>query len=314
MQKIPIISFIIPAYNLPVDMLRECLESILALSLSKDEREIIVVDDGSDISPINELNDIADDIIYIRQANRGLSAARNMGLMMATGRYIQFVDGDDKIIRVPYEHCLDIARYHNPDLVLFDFTTRDADTPKTPFTYNGPLSGSDFMRNNNIRAAAWGYIFEKSMLGNLRFTTGLYHEDEEFTPQLFLRSERFYSTEAKAYFYRQREGSIVNNHNVEHTKKLFADTERILLHLKQLVVPDTDRPALNRRIAQLTMDYIYNIIRRTHDRRLLDETMERLSGYGLYPLPDRDYTKKYKMFRKMLSTSLTRKLLFHIIK
>ena len=313
MTNQPLVSFIIPVYNLDPDMVRECLESILALSLSKQEREIIVIDDGSEFTPLNNMPDICDDIIYIRQRNQGLSAARNIGLRMATGRFVQFVDGDDRLIRAPYEHCLDIARYHNPDLVFFKATQDDKDV-ETPFTYNGPTTGSEYMRNNNIRAAAWGYIFERNILGDLRFTPGLLHEDEEFTPQLFLRSERFYSTDSEAYFYRQRDNSIINNQDADHTEKLFADTERILLHLQSLVVPEQDRAALNRRTAQLTMDYLYNIIKRTHDRQLLAETMERLRGYGLYPLPDRDYTKKYKYFRRMIANSLTRNVLFMLIR
>ena len=54
MEK-PLISFILTYYNLPVEMLIECIESILALSLQADEREIIVVDDGSKIRCVNEL-------------------------------------------------------------------------------------------------------------------------------------------------------------------------------------------------------------------------------------------------------------------
>ena len=313
MQNQPLVSFIIPSYNIADDMLRECVTSILGLSLSRQEREIIIVDDGSYTSCLEALIDIADEVIYIRQRNGGLSAARNTGLKIASGRFVQFVDADDKLIRAPYEHCLDIARYHNPDLVYFNMTSNDSDV-ETPFTYNGPMTGSEFMRHNNIRAAAWGYLFERSILGDLCFTPGLYHEDEEFTPQLFLRSERFYSTDSKAYYYRQRSGSIVRNNDTGHTQRLLQDTEKVLLRLQSLVVPEADRPALNRRIAQLTMDYLYNIIRRTHDHKLLDETMKRLSDKGLYPLPDREYTKKYKYFRRMISNKLTRRLLFVIIK
>ena len=43
----PIVSFIITYYNLPIQMLCECIDSILALSLRSFEREIIVIDDGS---------------------------------------------------------------------------------------------------------------------------------------------------------------------------------------------------------------------------------------------------------------------------
>ena len=105
MTNQPLVSFIIPVYNLDPEMIRECLESILALSLSKQEREIIVIDDGSEFTPLNNLPDICNDFIYIRQRNQGLSAARNIGLRMATGRFVQFVDGDDRLLRALSRHC-----------------------------------------------------------------------------------------------------------------------------------------------------------------------------------------------------------------
>ena len=67
----PLVSFIITYYNLPVQMLCKCIDSILALSLNSDEREIIVVDDGSEVSPMNGLMHYGDEIIYVRQKNQG---------------------------------------------------------------------------------------------------------------------------------------------------------------------------------------------------------------------------------------------------
>ena len=58
------------------------------LTLNREEREIIVIDDGSDVSPLNLLTDIADQMIYIRQPNQGLSHARNTGIAMANGQYL----------------------------------------------------------------------------------------------------------------------------------------------------------------------------------------------------------------------------------
>ena len=312
MEKQPLISFIITAYNIPSEMLNECVKSILDLSLSSQEREIIVVDDGSQVPAVTALGSLCDETICIRQCNKGLSAARNTGMRMASGRYIQFVDGDDKLIRAPYEHCLDIARYHNPDIVLFKETC--ASSAETPFAYDGPMTGSRYMRDNNLRASACGYLFEKKTAGQLRFTPGTLHEDEEFTPQLFLRSERLYTTESEAYFYRKREGSIMNANDSEHTRKRLDDMEQIICRLQRLVVPESDVPAINRRTAQLTMDYLYNVIRLTHSRRTLNETINRLKSKGLFPLPDKDYTTKYKYFRKMMNNKYTRQLLFMAIK
>ena len=75
MTHTPLISFIITYYNLPVEMLRECIESILQLSIPSEEREIILIDDGSDMSPLNELIDYRDQMIYLRQYNQGLRRA-----------------------------------------------------------------------------------------------------------------------------------------------------------------------------------------------------------------------------------------------
>ena len=73
----PLVSFIVTTYNLPTEYLKECLQSILQLSLNPKEREIIIVDDGSDISPLNELTEYLHETIYLRQPNQGVSVARN---------------------------------------------------------------------------------------------------------------------------------------------------------------------------------------------------------------------------------------------
>ena len=81
----PLISFVVTYHNEDVAMLIECVESIINLSLSKDERQVVVIDDGSDVCPMNSLMAYADDVIYVRKPNAGPGAARNTGIMMATG-------------------------------------------------------------------------------------------------------------------------------------------------------------------------------------------------------------------------------------
>lgn len=305
-SKAPLVSFIVTCYDIPVWMLIECIESILTLSLRPAEREIIIIDDGSDISPINELSDYQNEIIYVRQKNKGLSEARNTGIRMASGQYLQFIDGDDKLIPPAYEHCLDIVRYNNePDMVLFDFSDN---TPEQT-TYTGevkPLSGTEYMQHNNIRATAWGYIFRRAILGELRFTPGIYHEDEEFTPQLLLRAETVYPTLATAYIYRKRNGSIISSKTKRNIVKRLNDKKEVIFRLNDMTdrLPHNDRIAMQRRIAQLTMDYIYNVITQTHNRQYLDKQLDELHSAGLFPLPDKDYTKKYKWFRRMTSNKI----------
>ena len=308
----PLVSFIITYYNLSVQMLCECIDSILRLSLRSFEREIIVIDDGSDMSPINDLMKYGDDIIYVRQKNKGLSMARNKGIDVATGTYIQFVDADDQLIQAPYEQCLDIIRYKKEtDMVLFDFS--ESPQSKAISEVVEPLSGSEYMRNNNIHGTACGYIFRRAILGNLRFSADIYHEDEEFTPLLLLRAEEVYPTHAKAYYYNKREQSITSSKTPYDTEKRINDREGVLFRLHEQCdkLPHQDKTALKRRIAQLTMDYIYHIIIETHSNDILNQRLERLYNKGLFPLPDGGYSKKYTWFRRMTNNRVGRILLLH---
>lgn len=297
----PLISFIITTYNLPVVLLHECVKSIVALSLSQQEREIIVIDDGSDFCPVNELTEIASDIILVRQPNKGLSVARNVGLKMSTGKFVQFIDGDDCLINAPYEHCLDIIRYQQPvDMVMF-YSASSLDQP-TESSYTGPITGEEYLANNNLRASAWGYIFRKSRLGKLKFTAGIVHEDEEFTPQLVLNMHNIYCTQAKAYFYRQRKNSITHTDNKEEQNKRLADIFKVILHLKVIADEGDDLRAksMERRVAQLSMDFLINVIRLTKSRKQLNDAIELLREHSLYPLPDNKYTPEYVIFRYMI--------------
>jgi len=311
--KNPLVTFIITAYNIPTGMLLECIKSILALSLSNNEREIILVDDGSDVPPLSDLYDVIDNIIYMRQSNQGLSVARNVGIQTAKGKYIQFVDGDDALIQAPYEHCIDIVRYHDPDIVIFNET--DDSEPEISFEFGNPVSGTEYLHNNNLHAAACMYVFKKSLLLNLRFTPNILHEDEEFTPQLFLRAEKIYATNAKAYFYRRRESSITQEVSTEHCQRRLTDTRKVIYHLQEIAdkLPENDRVALQRRIAQLCMDYLYNTMRLTGSSSQLEEAVDDLRQHGLFPLPDKNYTKKYKLFRKTMMTRAGRWIMLRAI-
>lgn len=312
MEK-PLISFILTYFDLPVQMLCECIDSILALSLNSSEREIIVIDDGSEQSPMNNLQKYGDDIIYIRQKNMGLSEARNTGIQMARGQYLQFVDSDDLLIKAPYEHCIDIARHKQPDIIVFDFTTT---SPKDgPYSDLDAMSGCEYMRHHNIRGTACGYLFQRTTLSDLRFTPGIYNEDEEFTPLLLLRADTICVTSAQAYYYRQRENSIITTPGIRHKLKKLGDTRAIIsrLNIQADRLPTDERTALQRRVAQLTMDYIYSIIRQTQSRHYLDRKLESLRREGLFPLPDRGYTKKYTWFRRLSNSSSGLSLLMRLI-
>lgn len=114
----PWLSLVVPVYNV-APYLRCCLDSLFAQTRAADE--IIVVDDGStDGCPaiLAEYAAKAPKIRVIRQENGGLSAARNIGMANAGGRYLAFVDSDDFIVPAMYERLLTMAQADDLDRAL----------------------------------------------------------------------------------------------------------------------------------------------------------------------------------------------------
>lgn len=310
LPKKPLISFIVTTYNTPAEMLADCLDSITCLSLSKSDREIIIVDDGSDPPAITVLTDIQDDIIYIRQPNKGPSEARNMGIKAATGTYIQFIDGDDMLLRGAYEHCIDIVRYQSPDMVVFNFT--NSSVSETPFSFDGPMTGTSYMHNNNLRGSVWTYVFRRNILGDLRFTSGQnYCEDEEFTARLVLRAEKLIATDAHAYYYRLHSKSLTGSRTPRKVMTRLTNHFDTICRLHYIGerLPEAAKMAMRRRVAQLSMDYLYNTARMTHSIDKLNEATGKLRELGLFPLPDKHYTAKYSLFRRLVNYKAGRYIL-----
>ena len=300
-KKSPLVSFIVTYHDEPIDLLCECLDSIFALSLPAEDMEVILVDDGSKHSPLAALGEVAEQLIYVRQPNRGLSEARNMGMGMASGLWLQLIDADDRLITPVYETCLDYARYRKVDIVSFLFTRVPTDSSINYDSPLQPISGAQVLHTTNLRASACCYLFRKDILGELRFRPDIYHEDEEFTPQLLLRAEQVQMTEQKAYYYRRRDNSITTSNDLKKQLRRLNDKKSIILRLRTLsdTLPIEERVALQRRVAQLTMDYIYNIILETKSSNYLKRELKELTQLGLFPLPKKDYTMKYKWFQRL---------------
>ena len=291
----PLISFVVTYYNEPYALLRACIESILALNLSPDEAEILVVQDGVEHKIQDKVCSLSPLVGYVCQEHAGLSVARNTGISHSHGTYIQFVDADDCLEPLAYAAVLELLRSQEDDAVMFRMTTKQGE--KSGRLSARQTTGKDFLLRHNLRAAAWGYAFRRDILGNLRFSPGLLHEDELFTPQLLLRVKSLRLLDAKAYFYRQREGTITHAKSLEMVKKRLDDIFSIIMTLRSL-----EQPLLDRRIRQLTVDYIQNTWMLTRSHSELQQRCSHLRSEGLLPLPIRMYSLRY--FLASVVTSL----------
>ena len=92
MRMDPLVSVVIPTYN-RASLVTEAVRSVLAQTFS--DLELIVIDDGSTDGTREALQEFEGRLRYVRKKNEGAAAARNMGIDLAKGKYVAFLDSDD---------------------------------------------------------------------------------------------------------------------------------------------------------------------------------------------------------------------------
>jgi glycosyltransferase involved in cell wall biosynthesis len=137
----PAVSIVIPTYNRAA-LISESITSVLRQSYSNFE--VIVVDDGSTDATADVVNAFSDKrLIFLRQENKGRSAARNRAITCARGRYIAFLDSDDIYLEDKLERQIAYMESH-PDVGM-TYTSAlciDASGDLLPRKYEATVSGN----------------------------------------------------------------------------------------------------------------------------------------------------------------------------
>lgn len=223
----PKISVVVPIYNVE-KYVADCLDSIL--NQSNQDFEIICINDGStDLSGEivkNYQNRYNDKIVYIEQKNQGLSAARNIGLSVAKGEYLCFVDSDDMLAENAIEFLISsIVKYPDVQIINYEmdeliFEDEKEDISKKEYykikhKYEGVKPGTELiveMLNNKeyIESANLLLIDRHWLSANkIHFTLGALYEDSIFSIDCFLKCEKMLHTTVGIYRYRVRANSIM---------------------------------------------------------------------------------------------------------
>ena len=217
------ITIIVPVYNVE-PYIEDCLKSV-AEQTYKGDIECIIVDDCTPDGScaiierfINEYNGSIDFKLLHHTQNRGLSAARNTGIDVATGDYIYFLDSDDEITADCIELLTEPLKQKKYDFVIGDYETRGT-TKKFPqlLLEEGPVS-----TNSHIRALYFAdkwYMMAWNKLCNLDyirkeelyFKEGLLNEDNLWSFQLACTAESMYVVKRNSYVYKVRALSIMES-------------------------------------------------------------------------------------------------------
>ena len=215
-MDIPIISIIVPIYKTEKYISR-CLESLINQTFRNIE--IICINDGSPDKAMNICEDYAKKdrrIITLSQTNQGLSAARNIGLLYARGKYIQFCDSDDYYALTMCEKMLNVISLTDVDVVVASVNViKDssdflrANDFKVPFKGMLTITDATFKQ---INVFAWNKIFKKELIDrfDIVFPCGRHYEDAGFLFKYLTIAKTIYCIDEQLYNYvYQRHGSIM---------------------------------------------------------------------------------------------------------
>lgn len=211
-------SIIVPVFNCE-QYLKKCFDSISRQTLK--EFECLLIDDGStdgsgSICDLFAKEDIRFKVIH--QSNKGVSAARNLGITLANGDYIGFVDGDDWIEPEMFSFLYDNAVDNRADISIcgcFPFNKGEN---------RFKLSSTDAickMLGNNYSLS--GYcstrLIKRQYLKDARFDESLRcYEDIVFFYDLFKKVSSIYWHDVPYYHYEARTDSAINSYLINQNK------------------------------------------------------------------------------------------------
>lgn len=247
------LSIIIPIYNVE-DTLRRCLGSVLGQM--DDRMEVIIVDDGStDTSRqiAEQMTAGRTDCRLIRQANKGLSAARNAGIEAATGEYITFTDSDDFVAKGTYTALLAVLEEH-PAYDILEYPVMEHyghPTKQHLLTFPDAVVGSirDYwLCGGHLHTYACNKLYRRELFADIRFPEGKAFEDAYTYPLLLQRAKVVATTSVGRYYYCHNDRGITAQAG---GKEL---TDLLEAHLKHLKLWDELTPEYYQALLNIQMD------------------------------------------------------------
>ena len=235
----PTVSVIVPVYNTAAYLSR-CIESLVNQTYS--DLQIILIDDGS----TDNSGAIADEwqakdsrIEVYHQLNQGQSAARNVGLQHAKGKYITFVDSDDYID----------SNYFSTMLQAADAVTDCVQIGYRRVQQNGEIIKAYRPKHFCMRLYRRGFIESH----HLHFPEGMIYEDVVFSIDLWLTHPAYRMVSYCGYNYTLNTSSTTSRKRPQAEKALY----RLLKQRWQTAASITDRLLIAYTIIRLKIHFLY---------------------------------------------------------
>lgn len=230
MEKL-LVSIIVPVYNAS-DYLSRCINSLMKQTYNKIE--IIIIDDGSSDSSLNECRSFKrmdDRIMIIHKENGGVSSARNIGLDRASGEYILFVDADDYLEPNCVEKCVQVAINQKVDIVKFSYCKMIGKIRKE-YSYhcitNSVIDHKDykklvfpFVLSTYDFSNIWTMFIRKKLAKSIKFEDYCVGEDFLYSTYCIMSSANMFLINKPLYCY------VINN----NSKTQFFSVDNVIIKL-----------------------------------------------------------------------------------
>jgi glycosyltransferase involved in cell wall biosynthesis len=194
----PLFSIIIPAYNVE-KYIGETIDSLLQQTF--DDFEVIIINDGSNDKTLETAESIINSNNKFRiytTNNGGVSRARNLGISLAAGKFIYYLDGDDMLTPMALEVLAKEIGNTNPDAVLFNSNTYIDSTKKIDATLsenyhrllgeNHNADGKSILKTAKSKrpiVSPCMYVTKRDLITGLSFLPETLHEDNAYFAELF---------------------------------------------------------------------------------------------------------------------------------
>lgn len=239
-----LLSYVIPMYNVENDVIM-CLESIYRQGLPINTFEVICIDDGSHdktYDVVAAFGKEKNNLVLRKIQNSGQSVARNMGLEIAKGEYIYFVDSDDFLADGMLSNFLDRVVKRNADMVFVDYSegpieTLSSTASHADYSDQEITDGRTYFLHNFVHNSLWTVLLRRNFLmeNHLRFPEGRFCEDGMFMINCICHAETCTRYSVDVYRYVHRANSTVNNMNRDHQMKMIDDFEYTIDYLNQFI-------------------------------------------------------------------------------
>ncbi len=267
------VSVILPVYKVPLEYLRDCLDSLIAQTLR--ECEFIMVSDGAPEAECSVCEEyVARDcrFKFFRRNHAGVSATRNYGMAQALGKYISFVDSDDWIDANILKEAYDYSEKIDSDVTFWNCVTvsNKKNIPVRYSTMDKFLLSKESLnaiKRNLFFAEHKKYLvfiypvcklYKASLVKNFMFEKNLeIGEDRIFNIHVFSKDIRVAYLNRNSYFYRQNADSITKKYRYDAFDTLTKYVERMKDLSNGMYHAEICNEILYKFVESLSLDYFH---------------------------------------------------------